>query len=338
MKTNYWKGKNVFITGVNGFVGGNLAKALVALGANIFGLIRDKTWDSFLFFEGINKKITLIEGDLIDKELLLRVLSEEDIQNVFHFGAQVEVGVARTNPYLTYETNVRGTYGLMEAVRLGAKSIQSIVIASTDKAYGSYPKAKMPYRENYPLIPQYPYDVSKACADMIARSYACDLYRLPVVVTRFCNIFGPGQLNFSALIPDATRSALGYSEFIPRGDGSQTRDFIFVEDVVALYLKLGEGLGKDPRRLSGEVFNAGTNRPASVRQVLRAVYAAAGNKKGFLKVEKRFKGRRTAGEIDCQYMDYKKAHRFFGWKPKRSFEDGLSETVEWYGRYLKSKH
>jgi len=334
-KSGFWSNKRVFITGINGFIGGNLSKALVERGASVVGLERNLRKDTFLFFEGLDRKVTLIEGELIDKELLTRIVSEERIQVVFHLAAQVEVGVARVNPYLTNETNIRGTYGLMDAVRVGGEDVEAVVTASSDKAYGSYPLKKMPYREDYPLIPVYPYDVSKACADMICRSYASDLYKLPVVVTRFSNIFGPGQLNFSALVPDAVRSALGYSTFIPRGDGSQVRDYIYVEDVADLYLRIAEGLAKDPKRFSGEVFNAGNKEPIPVREVLRAVYRLIGNEPDLRKVEKLMRGKKTVGEIPFQYMDYSKPKKWVGWKPAHSFEQGLEKTVRWFEDYLK---
>jgi len=333
-----WKGRNVFITGINGFIGGNLAATLVEAGANVFGLIRNKSRESFLYFEGVDKSATLIEGELTDKELLTRVISEQGIHFVYHLAAQVEVGVARKNPYLTFETNVRGTYSLMEAVRLGGEDIKGIVIASSDKAYGSYPKSKMPYKEDYPLNPRFPYDISKACADMIARSYASELYSLPVLITRFSNIYGPGQLNFSALIPDAIRSALGYATFIPRGDGRQLRDFLFVDDVVDLYLRLGTAIAREPKNLAGEVFNAGTNHPVSVRHVLETLYKAVGNERALRKVKQRMKGKRTVGEIDFQYMDFEKAHRFCGWRPTCDLRAGLAKTIGWFRVFLRRKY
>lgn len=332
-KTGYWRGKNVLVTGINGFIGGNLAKGLLAEGACVFGLIRNIKQDTLLYADGLDKKVVLIEGDLCDLELVTRIVTEERIDSVFHLAAQVEVGVAATNPYQTLETNVRGTYTLLEAVRRFPKNIKSVVIASSDKAYGSYGRDKMPYKEHYPLKPAFPYDTSKACADMIAQAYASELYKLPIVITRFCNIYGPGQLNFSAIMPDAITSALGYTKFVPRGDGSQVRDFIFAEDVVELYLLIGEALAKNPRKLAGQVFNAGTNSPTSVREVLRLIYAAAGNKKDYEEVLAAMKRKKTTGEIDCQYMDFEKVNAYFGWKPRHSFEDGLKKTVAWFKRY-----
>lgn len=337
-ENNYWFGKNVLITGINGFIGGNLAKMLIARGANVFGLIRNAKHDTLLFYEKINEKVVLIEGELTDRDLFARIISEEQINSVFHLAAQVEIGVGLANPYLTFESNIKGTYSLLEAVRQHPQTIESVIIASTDKSYGSYPKEKMPYKEDYPLLPKYPYDVSKACADMISQCYATEVYNLPIVVTRFCNIFGPGQLNFSAIFPDSIRACLGYGKFVPRGNGQQVRDFIFVEDVVDLYLRIGEELSKNPAKLRGNIYNAGTNKPKSVREVLETVYKLTGQENAFKEILQMMKGKETVGEIDYQYMDYEKVNQHFGWSPKHSVEEGMLKTIEWFKGYLKYKY
>ncbi len=337
-QSGFWFGKNVFITGINGFIGGNLAKDLVGRGASVFGLMRNASRNSFLFVEGLGARVTLIEGNITDKDLLSRVISEERINVVFHLAAQVEIGVGLTNPYLTFESNTRGTYSLMEAIRLCPQSIQAVVVASTDKSYGSYPAEQMPYKEDYPLIPRYPYDVSKACADMIARAYSSEVFRLPVVVTRFSNIFGPGQLNFSALIPDSVRACLGYGTFVPRGSGQQIRDFIYVGDVVDLYLRIGERLANAPETYRGKIYNAGTNQPRSVRDVLEVVYQQTGRIAEYENVLQLMKGRETVGEIECQYMDYELVNRDFGWAPGCSFERGVADTIAWFEGYFKNHY
>ncbi len=337
-RAGFWFGKNVLVTGINGFIGGNLAKGLLENGASVFGLVRNAAHDTFLYHEKLDHRITLIEGDITDKDLLTRIVSEEQINAVFHLAAQVEVGVGLTNPYLTFETNTRGTWCLMEAVRSCPQTIEAVVVASTDKAYGSYPADRMPYKEDYPLLPQYPYDVSKACGDMIARTYANEIYKLPVVVTRFCNIFGPGQLNFSALIPDAARACLGYGKFVPRGSGQQIRDFIFVGDVVDLYLRIGENLARNANKLRGRVYNAGTNQPRAVREVLETVFRLTGRQADFKAVLEMMKGRETVGEIECQYMDYELVNRDFGWSPQHSFDRGVTLTIEWFKGYFAHKH
>ena len=193
-------------------------------------------------------------------------------------------------------------------------------------------------KEDYPLIPVYPYDVSKACSDMIARSYSSDVINLPIVVTRFCNIFGPGQLNFSALIPDAIRSALGYSTFIPRGSGGQIRDFLYVDDVVDLYLLIAKSLSKHPKKITGEVFNAGTNSMKSVKSIIENIYSIIGNENNLKIIKKQMLGKKTKGEIDCQYMDFEKLNNYFGWEPQYSFNDGMIKSIEWYKKYLKDKY
>lgn len=336
MNDPFWYRKKVLVTGINGFVGGNMAKYLIHQGADVFGLIRNLNEDSFLFFERIASRVKLVRGDLLDKELLRRVIVEEQIQHVFHFAAQVEVGIARAYPFLTWETNIRGTYCLLEAIRENQENIEAVVVASSDKAYGEYGRDRMPYREDYPLIPLYPYDVSKACADMIARSYASSLFSIPLVVTRCCNIYGPGQLNFSALIPDSIRCALGYGEFVPRSDGTQIRDYVYINDVVQLYTLIAARLSRKAD-LAGEVFNVGTKQPHSVREVVEKVFEVTEQHEKYAEIEKLWPHKKTTGEIDCQYMTFDKVNKFFGWKPETDFDSGIRLTVDWYRKYFTAK-
>jgi len=332
-----WIGRNVFVTGVNGFVGGNLTKELVLRGANVFGLIRSVSEKNFISFEGANSEIVQVIGDLCDRDLLERVLSENAIDTVFHLAAQVEVGVGALSPFTTWETNVRGTYTLMESIRLFAPEISSIVIASTDKAYGTYPVEMMPYKEDYPLKPQYPYDTSKACSDLIAQSYSTDLFRLPIAVTRFCNIYGPGQLNFTAVVPDAICSALNYSKFEPRGNGEQIRDFLFVSDVVDLYIRIAEELRSDPERIRGQIFNAGTNEPRTIRSVVVEVFELCESNAELSIILSKMANRKTTGEIDTQFMDFEKVNSYFGWSPSTPFRGGLEQTISWFRKFLNQK-
>ena len=329
---NFWKGRNVLITGVNGFIGGNLAKALIQNHANVFGIVRNHKPNTFLEYENLSNSVTLIQGDLCNKNAIEQIISEEEVEFIFHLAAQVEVGIGAINPYITFETNVRGTYTLLEAARKFPEKIKSIVVASTDKAYGSYPPEAMPYKEDYPLLPQYPYDTSKAAADLIAQSYASDLYKLPIVVTRFCNIYGPGQLNFSAVVPDAITSAQGYSTFIPRGDGTQVRDFIYVEDVVSLYLMISRHL-ENNGSIIGEIYNAGSNKPISVRALVEKIFLKLNKEKDLEIIIQAMKGRATSGEIDTQFMDFEKVNKRFGWKPRVTLEEGLDKTIEWFDAY-----
>jgi len=337
MNSNYWRGKNVFITGINGFIGGNLSRYLVKCGANVIGLERDYTKRSFLFYEKISSKVTLVQGCITDIELLRRIIVEEQIQCCFHLAAQVEVGIAKQYPYLTWETNIRGTYSLLEAIRENRDNFESVVIASSDKAYGRYPRDKMPYSEDYPLMPKFPYDTSKACADLIAQSYTSDLYKLPIVVTRFSNIYGPGQLNFSALIPDCIKCALGYSDFVPRSDGSHVRDFIYVDDVIRLYSLIAKTLEQNPN-ISGEIFNAGSNNPKTVKEIVKTIFSLMGEKEKYEVIKALFNKSKTIGEIEYQHMNFDKVNKYFGWSPKMDFEECLHKTIKWYEKYLSFKN
>ena len=339
MKDIFWSNKNVFITGINGFVGGNLAEDLVARGANVYGLIRNVTEKSYLYFMNINKNIEFIIGSITNKELLKSFFSENNIDVCFHLAAQVEVGVAADYPYLTWETNVRGTYTLLEAIRESTNNDFAIIMASSDKAYGEYPPEELPYKEDYPLKPIYPYDTSKACADLIAQSYSSNLYNMSIVITRFANIYGPGQLNFSALIPDAIRCALGYGKFIPRTNGSSKRDFLFVKNMSQLYCRIAKELIQKKEKIKGHVFNAGTNEQKSVREVVENIFISLEQKNELIEIEKIFKKNKTTkGEINFQSMDYNKVESYFGWTPKTAFNDGLSITIEWYKKYLKENY
>ena len=334
---NFWRNKNVLITGVTGFVGGNLAKKILNANANVFGIIRNENPFSYIFLEGLNEKIRLIKGDLMDHKLLLDVITEQQIDVIFHLAAQVEVGVGLVNPFLTFETNVRGTYNLMEACRiakLSGQNIESIVVASSDKAYGEYPIDQMPYRESYPLLPNYPYDTSKACADMICNAYSIDQYNLPIVITRFSNIYGPGQMNFSAIVPDGIRGGLGYSTFIPRSDGTMIRDFIFSEDVADLYMRISKELSLNTEKLRGQIFNAGSNDPIDMKSLLSKIYNSLGNSKGLEMILNEMKGKETKGEIQHQHMSFDKVFEYFDWKPENSIDVGINKSISWYNKIL----
>jgi len=333
-KNNFWKNKNIFISGVAGFVGSNLAKNLVQSGANVIGLTQNNKIESLLFYENIDKKINLLFGNITNKEFLKSIFLKYRIDICFHLAAQVEVGSALKYPYLTWETNVRGTYTLMEVIRENKKKIKSIIIASSDKAYGNYPLQRLPYKENYELKPNYPYDTSKACADIIAKSYASKLYKLPIIITRFANIYGSGQLNFTALIPDVIKSCILNKKFVMRSDGEAIRDFIYIDDIVELYKLLAKNLYLNPKKYSGEVFNAGTNVKHKVKDIIKKIFIYTNKEKKLKNVFKKIKKNQAKGELSAQYMDYKKLNKFFGWKPKYKFSNTLPELIHWYQKYL----
>ena len=225
----------------------------------------------------------------------------------------------------------------MEACRRSKDSgqdIKSIIVASSDKAYGEYPVDQMPYKENYPLIPKYPYDTSKACADMISKSYSIEEYGLPIVITRFANIYGPGQLNFSAIVPDSIRSALGYTKLIPRSNGLMVRDFLYVEDVSNLYILIAQELSIN-KSIKGEIFNAGSNLPINIKSLVSIIYKLLKNNSELERIINEMDGKETVGEIFHQHMSYEKVFQFFGWKPNHSLEQGIKLSIDWYDKYLK---
>ncbi len=331
---SYWKDKTILITGVNGFIGGNLSKKLISLGSNVIGISNEDSKNKFLIYENIDKKIINYKLDLRSYNSIKYVTLKHKIDICFHLAAQVDVNKAKLDPFTTFESNIRGTYNLLEVLR-NTDSIKSIVMASSDKAYGEYPKKDLPYLEDYSLKAIYPYDVSKAAADMIAKSYASNLFNLPVITTRFSNIYGPGQLNFSALIPDCILANLNYKKFIPRGDGENLRDFLFVNDVVELYLCLAYNLDNN-QNLKGEIFNAGTGSGYKVKDIIFKICEINKNLDLYNEIQLSFKNKKLTGEIENQFMTYDKLNSYFNWMPQYSINEGLVATFNWYKDFLEN--
>lgn len=321
MKSGFWKGKRVLVTGISGFVGSALAAHLVEKGAKVTGIVRDDAKKIYFDHSDLSKKVTAVRGDLVDPKLVLRVLKKQRIQVVYHLAAQAIVGLANKEPFSTFETNVRGTWNLLEACRLYGK-LEALIVASSDKSYGTH--KVLPYKETFALRPEFPYDTSKACADLIAGSYY-RTFGLPVVITRFANIYGPGDMNFSRIVPDTLRSVLQGKAPVIRSDGTPERDYLYVEDVADLYLKLAENI----KKTKGEIFNAGHNKPVSVIDLVKAILKAAGRTD--LKPQILGKGS-LHGEIDRQWLDGAKAFKVLRWKPKTDLQTGLRKTIAWYKR------
>jgi CDP-glucose 4,6-dehydratase len=320
------------VTGAHGFVASHLVGALLARGDEVRVLDRPdpRTADvggprrSSLDLLGLRDRVELAEGDLRDAEAVTAAVSGCD--SVFHLAAQTIVGVARESPLETLEVNVRGAWNVFEACR--EHEVARVVFASSDKAYGSSPE--LPYREDFPLRAANTYDVSKAAADIVARSYA-STYGLPLAVTRFANIYGGGDLNFSRLIPETTIAVLDGRPPAIRSDGSPERDFLHVDDAVAAYLAIEAALEGDEAR--GEAFNAGGERPHSVREVVDLIAATAGTG-----IEPEYLGSGTPdGEIDRQYVDSAKLRELTGWRPEVELADGLRRTLEWYREHSEAR-
>ena len=318
--TQAWRRHRVFVTGATGLLGSALVSELVDLGAEVSCLVRDWVPSSRFLAENIAAHVNVIRGDLLDLELIIRSLNEYEIETVFHLGAQTIVGTAARSPLSTFESNVRGTWHLLEACRLNPRLIQRIVVASSDKAYGAH--ERLPYTEDAPLQGRFPYDVSKSCADLIALSYY-HTYRTPVVVTRCGNLWGPGDLNYNRLIPGTIRSTLLGERPIVRSDGTYKRDYFYVADAVGAYLALAEQISA--KALAGQAFNFGNERPMTVLEVVDIILRTLGRTdlKPVILGE-------ASEEILEQYLDCTKARRELNWSPRYSFETGLAETIPWY--------
>lgn len=314
----FWKGKNVFLTGCTGFLGSYLAKELVHLGATVTGLVRDRVPKSALYQGEEIKQINLVNGQLEDRELLERTLGEYEIDTVFHVAAQAIVGVANRNPVGTFETNIRGTWNLLEAARR-SPLIKRIVVASSDKAYGD--QEQLPYDETMPLCGKHPYDVSKSCTDLISQAYF-HTYRLPVCITRCGNLYGGGDLNFNRIIPQTIRSVLNGEPPVIRSDGTYIRDYFYVEDAVKAYLLLAERM--NDLNLEGEAFNFSNEIQLTVLELVKKILTLMESE---LKPVVLNQG---SNEIKHQYLSARKAREVLGWSPAYTLEEGLKKTIEWY--------
>ena len=323
-KINYWRDKKVLITGCNGFLGSWLTKTLVDLGAKVTGLIRDEISDSLLVSSGYIKKINQVRGTVEDYDLMERVLNEHNIDTCFHLAAQAIVDVANKNPLSTFKSNIMGGWNVLEACRR-CDNVKRIVIASSDKAYGS--QKKLPYREDFRLQGLHPYDVSKSSLDMISLMYF-HTYRLPLGISRCANIYGPGDLNFSRIIPDTIRALVLNKRPIIRSDGKFIRDYLFVEDAVEAYLNLARNL--DRKNIRGQAFNFGNQKPISVLELVRKIIAISGKKKNKPKILSKAKY-----EIKEQHLDCKKARALLKWRPTYNLDKGLEHTYVWYEKYLE---
>ena len=314
----FWRDRPVFVTGATGLLGSWLVEALAERGARVTCLVRDWVPQSRLLQSNAWSSATLVRGELEDHDLLTRVLNEYEIDTVFHLGAQTIVGTAARSALSTFESNIRGTWSLLESAKTCSKLVRRVVVASSDKAYGMH--ERLPYTEEAPLEGRFPYDVSKSCADLIALSYF-HTYRLPVAITRCGNLFGGGDLNFNRLIPGTIRSVLRGEAPIIRSDGTFIRDYFYVRDAVEAYLALAERLPE----FAGEAFNFGNETPLSVLQVVERILAAMDARALRPAILNE-----ASHEIPRQYLDCSKARKLLGWRPRFGMDQGLRETIEWY--------
>jgi CDP-glucose 4,6-dehydratase len=311
------------VTGCTGILGSWLTAALLEHDADVIGLVRDWVPRSQLVLSGTFNRIKIVRGDVTDYALLERTLAEYEVETVFHLAAQTIVPIANRNPLSTFETNIKGTWLLLEAARR-VGTVKRLLVASSDKAYGTH--EQLPYTEDAPLLACHPYDVSKACAERLARTYAFT-YGLPTAITRCANLYGGGDLNWNRIVPGTTRSVIYGERPVIRSDGSLVRDYLYVLDAVAGYLRLAQAL--DDQALKGEAFNFGMDQPKSVLEMVQAIIAAS----DYPEIEPIILDE-APNEIQAQYLSSAKARRLLGWEPAFTLEEALAETFVWYKAFL----
>ena len=323
-QSHFWRDRPVLVTGATGLVGGWLVRRLLESGAHVVALIRDWVPNCELVRSGNLASVNVVRGDIRDQSLLERTLGEHEVDTVIHLAAQTIVGVANRNPVATFESNIQGTWALLEACRR-SPLVKQIVVASSDKAYGDH--EDLPYDETTPLQGQHPYDVSKSCADLIAHTYAKS-YGLPVTITRCGNFYGGGDLNWNRIVPGTIRSVLRSQRPVIRSDGQFVRDYFYVDDGAFAYMHLAQCLAQD-RTLIGEAFNFSNEIQITVLQLVDMLLELLGSP---LKPEIR---NEASNEIRHQYLNAEKARRVLGWSPLYTLETGLSDTIDWYKELLK---
>ncbi len=322
----FWLDRPVIVTGASGLLGGWLVRQLLETGANLVCPVRDWVPESQLIHDKLTDSVNLVRCDINEPGLIERVLGEYEVKTVFHLAAQTIVTIANRNPLSTFESNIRGTWTLLEACRR-SPAVEQVIVASSDKAYGD--QDNLPYSELQPLMGTFPYDVSKACADLLARSYAAT-YKLPVVITRCGNFYGGGDLNWNRIVPGTIRSVLRGQQPVIRSDGSYIRDYFYIEDGAAAYILLAEKLAANPK-LSGEAFNFSNEIQLTVLELVEKILAVMeSDLKPILLNE-------AAHEIRHQYLSAEKARSLLDWKPLYAMEEALQRTVNWYSEHLKNE-
>lgn len=323
---SFWRDRPTFVTGGTGLVGSWLVRNLVEAGADVVCLVRDWVPQSELVRSGYIDKVKVVRGDIRDRDLMERILGEFEVDTVFHLAAQTIVTIANRNPVSTFESNIAGTWNILEACRRSPK-VRQIVLASSDKAYGD--QETLPYDENIPLQGVHPYDVSKSAADLIAKTYAVS-YDLPVAITRCGNFYGGGDLNWNRIIPGTIRSVIRGEAPIIRSDGKYIRDYFFVEDGAAAYMLLAERLSTHPE-LRGEAFNFSNELQVTVLDIVQSVLNLMNSDLQPVVLNQ------TSNEILHQYLSAEKARRLLDWRPLFTLESGLKKTIEWYREFFNDE-
>jgi len=324
LEMTFWKDRRVFVTGATGLLGSWMVESLLDKEAVVTCLVRDWVPRSRLVASGSIDHVNVVRGELEDCSLLIRILNEYEIDTVFHLGAQTIVGTASRSALSTFESNIRGSWNLLEACKVCSTLIERVIVASSDKAYGT--NHELPYSEQAPLQGRFPYDVSKACADLISFSYF-HTFETPVVVTRCGNLFGGGDLNFNRLVPGTILSVLRGSSPIIRSDGKFVRDYFYVRDAVEAYMTLAEKIPDE--QLVGQAFNFGMETPLSVLEIVKLILKLMDKERMVPEILNE-----ACHEIHRQYLSCAKARRLLNWAPTYTLEEGMKETIEWYKTHL----
>ena len=317
-----WKSTKVLVTGADGFIGSHVAKALIEKNAEVTTIVRDIKKTNNMDILNIKNKINIVHGDLVNFKDCERAINEYDVEFCFHIAAQAIVGPANRSPLSTFQSNIEGTWNILETCRV-SKTIKGLIVASSDKAYGQ--QEKLPYTEDSPLKGYFPYDASKACAEILARSYFMT-YNIPLAITRNANTYGPADMNTSRIIPDVILRLLKGEQPVIRSDGTPERDYMYIKDAVNAYLTLAENLHR--KEVAGQAFNFGTGKPISVLDVYKKIIKIMGRN-----AEPKIL-REAKNEIDRQYLDCAKAKNVLGWGAKYDINTGLKETIDWYKGYF----
>ena len=326
-----FQGKNVLVTGCAGFLGGWLSRTLVQKGANLFGI--DRVYKPESMIHEVKGDAELIEGTIEDLDLLLNIVRDRKIEFIYHLAAQSIVGIASRDPIDTFKSNIEGTWNVLETARLLGQTsdiedrrLRGIILASSDKAYGD--QEVLPYIEDAPMQGRFPYDVSKSCADLIARSYYMS-YKVPVCITRCGNLFGAGDLNLSRIVPDTLTHVLKGEPVTIRSNGKPVRDYLYIKDAVNAYLMLSQRMWSDSS-IHGEAFNISNQAPMSVLECVDKILEATGRQD----LKPIIQGTATR-EIEAQFLDATKINKVLGWKPQYEFQAGLEECISWYKDLVK---
>ena len=320
----YWSGKRVLVTGASGMVGSWLTQWLAGSGAYTVAFIADTDPQSELVRSGTINKVSVVNGRLENYDDVERAINNHEVDSIFHLGAQPIVGAADRAPRHTFESNIQGTWNLLDACRVLSPLVKRIVVASSDKAYGTQPI--LPYTEDMSMNGDHPYEVSKSCTDLISATYA-RTYGTPVTIARCGNIYGGGDLNWNRIVPGTFRSLLRGEQPVLRSDGTFVRDYLHVDDIVSAYLTLGEQTDKP--EFAGQGFNFSDESPLTVMQIYKAICEAAGWKDTEPLILNA-----ASSEIKDQYLDSTKAHNVLGWRASVTLEDGLKRSFDWYRNFF----